>query len=69
VTPTDRPRPGEVPDVHLVLRPLPDAVPSAVRLRRLVKSLLRAYSFRLVSIRPVLPADAIADAEDVKSKP
>ena len=32
----------------LAIRSLPSAVPSSVRLRRVLKSLLRAYSFRCV---------------------
>jgi hypothetical protein len=38
----------------LTLRALPDPddVPAVVRLRRVLKSLLRAYSFRCVEVRP-----------------
>jgi hypothetical protein len=38
------------PDIRLVLRPLPNAVPAAVRLRRALKMLLRGFGFRVVRI-------------------
>lgn len=36
--------------VKLTLQPLPDNIPAAVRLRRLLKALLRGYRFKLVKI-------------------
>jgi hypothetical protein len=38
-------------DVCIVLRPLPDPVPAAVRLRRLLKAALRTYRFRCLALR------------------
>ena len=50
------PRPPSRPpeDFVLTLRALPDVdnVPTAVRFRRVLKSLLRAYRFRCVDARP-----------------
>lgn len=42
-------RPAE-PDIHLTLRPLPDTVPVAVRLRHVLKRLLRDHRFRCIRI-------------------
>ena len=42
-------------DWVLVLRPLPSAIPAAVRMRRLLKCLLRAYHIRCVSVGSGLP--------------
>ncbi len=38
------------PDVRLTLRPLPDEVPTDIRLRRLLKYALRALGLRCVKI-------------------
>lgn len=48
--PPDRP-PG-TGAVVLTLRPLPDSIPVATRLRRLLKAALRVWGFRCTSIRP-----------------
>lgn len=39
--------------IRLILRPLPDEVPVEIRLRRLLKSLLRAYGFRCESVETI----------------
>jgi hypothetical protein len=41
----------------LTLRAEPDAVPPAVRLRRLLKALLRAWAFQCVEVREVTAGD------------
>lgn len=38
----------------LTLRPMPSAVPDAIRLRRVLKLLLRTYGFRCVDVREVI---------------
>jgi len=45
------------PDYRLTLRPLPGAAPAVVRLRRLLKSLLRAYGFRALAVEELARAD------------
>lgn len=47
------PPPDPLPDIRLVLRPLPDEVPVAIRLRQLLKYALRAQGFRLVRLEEV----------------
>jgi hypothetical protein len=47
------------PEYRLRLRALPDRVPAAVRLRRLLKVLLRGYGFRALAVEEV-PAEAPA---------
>jgi hypothetical protein len=63
-SPTERS--DAVPDIRLTLRPLPDAVPADVRLRRLLKRLLRSYGFRCVNVEalPPGPDKARAPAAD-----
>ena len=39
--------------VRLTLRALPDAAPAAVRLRRLLKTLIRCYGFRCLQVEEV----------------
>jgi len=43
------------PRYVLTVEALPDDVPAAVRLRRLLKLLLRGYRFRCVRVAPVRP--------------
>jgi hypothetical protein len=52
------------PLFHLTLRPLPDRTPATVRLRRLLKILLRAYGFRVLGLRQVVPDGPAAEDED-----
>jgi hypothetical protein len=42
------------PDYHLVLRPLPCAVPAVVRVRKALKTLLRAFGLKCVRIEEKL---------------
>lgn len=44
------------PLIRLTLKPLPDDVPEAIRLRHVLKRLLRTYGFRCMAI------DNVADA-------
>jgi hypothetical protein len=56
----------EIGLVRVTLRPLPGAVPAAVRLRRALKCLLRAFALRCTALEvvpagpdlPVPPAEA-----------
>jgi hypothetical protein len=54
------PQPG---DFRLTIRPGRDAVPTVVRLRRLLKMLLRGYGFRCISVEE-LPASVAPAAQD-----
>lgn len=48
--------PDEIPDrLTLELQVLPDRVPGSVRVRGFLKSLLRSYRIRCVSIGPTAP--------------
>jgi hypothetical protein len=47
---------GKDVDYLLVLRPVPDACPVAVRLRRLLKAALRAFGLKVIDLRE-LPRD------------
>ncbi len=44
-------------DVCLVLRPLPNGAPAAVKIRKLLKALLRVYGLKCVSVSEVPAAD------------
>lgn len=43
-------------EVVLTLKPLPDAIPAGVRLRRALKVLLRGFGLRCTSIGPAATA-------------
>jgi hypothetical protein len=55
MTPPPTPPPRD-PDIRITLRPKPDAVPSNIRLRRLLKLALRAFGLVCVDVREV-PAE------------
>ncbi len=42
-------------DYHVILRPLPDTVPGVVRLRRFLKTALRGFGLRCVTVDEVPP--------------
>ena len=48
---------GSLPDadVWLLFRPLRSDIPVAIRLRKLLKSALRVFGFRLLEMKPVAP--------------
>ncbi|HKI30280.1 MAG TPA: hypothetical protein VKA46_00210 [Gemmataceae bacterium] len=53
----------------LELRALPDDdAPAVVRLRQVLKSLLRAYGFRAVSVRDVTPRPPAEDLAALEEK-
>ncbi len=52
--------------IKLVLVPLPDSVPPAARLKRLLKAALRAYRWKCIRIEP---ADGPADQSTLGGQP